>query len=381
MAPTGSLLDLPLDQWTYELIHQFLDDRVPESDRVEYKQEIPGDLQDTLVAMANGDGGYVFIGVAEVRGRNIPHTWPHLEPGKNHVATVFNKAGSETSPPVRPQARVFTDPDSGKEMVVIKIESGPAPPYFAKNRGVFVRVGERNTLADPRSLEALFARRRDVQTVRQSHREAFSARVTERSPYVTLHIYLAPLYAEVRLRYDEVPAGRLRQIVEEHVKGATGQEERYDEAVHFSKPGGNPLITFLRPGQVHLIRTFPDVSGPAPLVPILDLFLTIRSALSLAEHAYPLLADYEGELFAGLCVQNIANRAFAWPTQDSDTPPQTDRRSTGSVSQWRFDDLAYRIGDDPLLYARRATKSLCWRAGYEDYEEYIDRWGRSVERR
>ena len=110
--------------------------------------------------MSNGDGGHIFVGVAEVSGRGISKDWPRLDGGKHHEATVYNKAGSETSPPVRPQAKTSTGPN-GKQLVAIRVEPGATPPYFAKNRGVFVRAGERDTHANLRTLEALFARRED----------------------------------------------------------------------------------------------------------------------------------------------------------------------------------------------------------------------------
>src|SRR5207302_1407323 len=91
--------------------------------------------------------------------------------------TAYNKAGSETSPPVRIEARPFSKPGGdGREVLVVRVEPGDNPPYFAKNRGVKVRVGESDVLADPRMLEYLFARRDQFSKKRVTLREQLLAR-------------------------------------------------------------------------------------------------------------------------------------------------------------------------------------------------------------
>jgi hypothetical protein len=302
MVATGWLLDVPFGQWTYELVDNVLQARVPEDEHIEYKETFVRDLQDALVAMSNGDGGYVFVGVGEVSGQNIPRNWPLLDPSGNHLVTVYNKAGSERSPPVvRPRARAFTEPGSRKQVVVIRVDPGSNPPYFAKNRGVFVRVGERDTHADPRALEALFARRQGIQTARQAHAEAFTQRLGDRSANVVLHVYLAPLYETARLRYVETPSHQIRRILEGEVSGLSTVERRSDEAVHFSKQGDNPLLTLLREGRMHFIREFPDPPGALAPVPMWELFRSVWKTLCMRPRSCSVLTGSgQAEVASGL---------------------------------------------------------------------------------
>src|SRR5438270_1498284 len=145
MLADRPLLETPLRDWTYEALDQFLDAHIREDERIEYKEKFSdATFTDTLVSMANGEGGYIFVGVSEQH--SLPLDWPLLEPGKNHALTAYNKAGSETNPPVRIEAKPLASAPGQQEILVVRIEPGDNPPYFAKNRGVKVRVGESDVL-------------------------------------------------------------------------------------------------------------------------------------------------------------------------------------------------------------------------------------------
>ncbi len=65
MLTDRPLLETPLRDWTYEALHQFLDARIREDERIEYKEKFSdATFTDTLVSMANGVGGYIFVGVS-----------------------------------------------------------------------------------------------------------------------------------------------------------------------------------------------------------------------------------------------------------------------------------------------------------------------------
>jgi len=166
-----SLFDLPLDQWTYDMVHAFLGERIPENDRLEYKEKLNEGVTETLVSFANGQGGYIFVGVSELRPKKIPDKWPLLDPDKDHAVSAYNRAAQETTPPTPLRARTFAANSGDKQVLVIEISPGTLPPYFAKNQGVKIRVGDNDVAADPQSLESLFARRKSIAAIRAEHRQ------------------------------------------------------------------------------------------------------------------------------------------------------------------------------------------------------------------
>src|SRR5438094_862863 len=77
MTEGASLLSLPLREWTWEALDAFLALHLRENETIEYKSIFDNALPDSLVSMANGDGGHIFVGVSEAN--RIPDRWPLLD--------------------------------------------------------------------------------------------------------------------------------------------------------------------------------------------------------------------------------------------------------------------------------------------------------------
>ena len=117
-----SILDIPFgNEWTWEAIDEFLQGQIAENDRIEYKEEMSETFLDTLASFANGEGGYLVLGVEEVPGRKIPKGRALLEKGKSHVATVYHKAAAELSPRVRFEVIVRQHPTTKQRLVIVKV--------------------------------------------------------------------------------------------------------------------------------------------------------------------------------------------------------------------------------------------------------------------
>jgi hypothetical protein len=121
-------------------------------------------------------------------------------------------------------AQSFEDSRSGNQLVAVRVEPGENPPYFAKGRGVKVRVGDTDIDADPRALEFLFARREQFSTRREQHHTAFRARIgslkTKMGKPVILRIFLAPLIAIPAFRFSERTTRELRDMAQEYLIGS-----------------------------------------------------------------------------------------------------------------------------------------------------------------
>lgn len=102
---------MPLHLWTFELVNDFLSFGRPEDDQIEYKGDLTQREQfaDTLGSMANGDGGWIFVGVAEDSATKKPKRWPLLAPGRDHTRDIFNLATAHVTPLIRPRVILMSD--------------------------------------------------------------------------------------------------------------------------------------------------------------------------------------------------------------------------------------------------------------------------------
>jgi len=93
MATDRPLLDTPLRDWTYEALDQFLEARIREDERIEYKAKFTDDnFTDTLVSMANGDGGTIVFVDAELRAiSQSAEDRSILASEEDRLATVTNE--------------------------------------------------------------------------------------------------------------------------------------------------------------------------------------------------------------------------------------------------------------------------------------------------
>ena len=113
---------------------------LPESKTIEYKREFTEDIKKTVIALANTDGGKIFIGV-EDDGSVLGVSQP------DEVSLQVNNAIRDT---IRPDVTLFAETSllqlENKQVVVISIQRGTARPYYLTGKGirpegVFVRQG------------------------------------------------------------------------------------------------------------------------------------------------------------------------------------------------------------------------------------------------
>jgi ATP-dependent DNA helicase RecG len=113
---------------------------LPESKTIEYKREFTDDIKKTVIALANTDGGKIFIGVEDY-GSVLGVAQPDA------VTLQVNNAIRDA---IRPDVTLFTETSlmllEEKPVVVISIQRGTARPYYLSGNGirpegVFVRQG------------------------------------------------------------------------------------------------------------------------------------------------------------------------------------------------------------------------------------------------
>jgi hypothetical protein len=383
MSPLA-LFDRPLGDWTYDDVHAFLELRLPENENIEYKQDHTTNLKDTLVAMANGDGGYIFVGVSEIQQTRAPREWPLLAAGRDHTSSPYNQAAAETSPPVPIEARQFTLDDAssahqGKSIVVVRVRPGIMPPYFAKASGVRIRVGEGDHHADPRVLQQLFARRDGGERVRSEHRALFEQAIAGAEPPnpTILQFYLAPLITPVRLPRRESTAKAIRDIAWNYVfrERTDLHPRRNPDGVVFGEVGEFDLRV-THEGPLYFREAFPTHAGASPNGPLNFRDLAKRT-LDFLEMGAEILANvggYTGELYVAASLVNLGERPIEMlgPGWNTTSPPR--RRMPKRVDRWTFDEVDYRTGGDTVKAAKEMLGSMYWEADYQDYERFLDSW-------
>jgi len=165
-----SLYTLPLSDITFEDIKHFCDQRLSENPRLEYKAELNDNVIRTIAAMANTDGGMILVGVPEEKeekqkeGQDSQRNYPGAPEGidiarKSLEQWVVNSCYGHLQPSWAPEVkeiRIEDKPDRAILLIRVDRESVPSLPVFYRQKGILVRLGEGNHLADLERIRFLF---------------------------------------------------------------------------------------------------------------------------------------------------------------------------------------------------------------------------------
>jgi hypothetical protein len=165
---TGALAQLRLED-----LDAFLglsgprEDRPREGTRIHYAIDVPDHLGDTVAAFANTDGGIIILGVSARDGIPVERAGVLWDPKSDLETRIANAICSNVRP--RPRFEIGVAPFEASVPVlvaVLRIEEGDYPPYMFTRAGankIPVRIGDRNVPADLHTLEAMFARRAQLE--------------------------------------------------------------------------------------------------------------------------------------------------------------------------------------------------------------------------
>jgi len=141
--------------------------KIPESYNLDYKVDYPKNekLAKLMCSFANASGGYIIVGIEEVRVNNKNTGVPDKIIGvdkADHTTKITNIAISHSQPKIVPSVKtieIVSDP--GKVVVIIKIEESIEPiMYYSKNDSdsnkFFIRINDKKQPADYSILKKLF---------------------------------------------------------------------------------------------------------------------------------------------------------------------------------------------------------------------------------
>lgn len=162
----------PISEITWDDVDGFCQRQRPEDAYLDYKEDFPDRLQNTIAAMANTMGGVILIGVQEEKDSKpkVPIAGIAFDRGLSERVT--NIIADNIMPPVFPEIQVCPNASGDRAVVMVRIhQSEQAPHAVAKNTSVYVRTGNRNKpedLTDIDNLEWLTNRRQKSVALRET---------------------------------------------------------------------------------------------------------------------------------------------------------------------------------------------------------------------
>jgi hypothetical protein len=159
---------------------EFCSQREAESAALDYKEEIPKDIEKTVAAMANTLGGIIIVGVAEDNEAKpvLPVTGMAMRRGL--VEQITSKCVDNIYPPVVPEAQPVLNEAGDRAFVILRIaQSREAPHAISGNTRVYIRTGRQNSQDELASLDRIFWLQ-DRRKQSEDFREWLLVRATER---------------------------------------------------------------------------------------------------------------------------------------------------------------------------------------------------------
>lgn len=131
----------------------------PESNRIEYKQQLTDDFEKEVIAFLNyRDGGVIYIGIDKMG------TALGVVECDEVQLKIKNRIRDKISPSTMGLFDIIVEQIDGKEVIKITVASGLEKPYHLKRKGMteqgcFIRVGSASDPMSQRMIEDLFSRR------------------------------------------------------------------------------------------------------------------------------------------------------------------------------------------------------------------------------
>jgi hypothetical protein len=147
-------------------ISNFVDVKLREELRLDYKEDFPADLAKTVIAFANTAGGVILIGVKANKDTNQPEAIPGILLKAGLEEKVINITMSNIEPPISPEVKVcpyksntgLTQED--RAVVVIRVlQSDVAPHSDSHSNAIWVRNHNTCNQASLDVIERLLERR------------------------------------------------------------------------------------------------------------------------------------------------------------------------------------------------------------------------------
>lgn len=134
-------------------VRQLVDQNLPEGLTLEYKEAYDRSFVKSVAAMANSYGGIILVGVKD--GAGVDRL---VGVDEEVIVQIVNACHDSLEPPWEPEVvAVPLDDESGKLVLVVRVDPARAPRPVLLNGSAPIRLQGRNATADRSRLATLFA--------------------------------------------------------------------------------------------------------------------------------------------------------------------------------------------------------------------------------
>jgi len=349
-----------LSSLEYDDLAAFVDERTPEGEHLEYKQptynqagkvDLTDQLLETLVAFANGGGGMLILGIAESADKdNRPALMDAIvgvdlskhRRGYRLEQALLSVCADRIEPLMAPEVQSIRIPEEegaprgGRVVLLVRVRTGPLPPYNLRNRGIYVRVGDADRLASVREIEALFQRRIDPAALGATEKTGWErarsavfvpagAAAREQPPFFMC--VLTPAFPIEPIVIDDRSDEFFRRVCINGFKISVDSAILHlDNGVAFNPyrlpntTGYPPYVCAYADGSIGIQWTFGvgaarPASGPVRL-DVVETWRLIRRMIVAAAEWPRTLCGYSGSLTCRIGLNNIHNTIMVVPDDD-----------------------------------------------------------------
>lgn len=400
----------PIDAISFSEIKNFILEKNPESIILDYKHTWPKDLEKVMAAMANTQGGIIFVGVTEENKTGVPQDIVGVDLGNGEDELrqkIVSKAYKGIYPPLMPEISICRlDKYPDKAVVVIRIlQSDQAPHAVDQRRRVYVRVdsqSEPHSLANLQQLEWLWEKRRKAEEgritlVQAAQKRAewllhFKRPTAQAEPPLFLRLWIAPYFysgqeafssnAVMDILRNKQVASSGRQFPDHSLKirsvplgcCAYADSERKKNVEYIELSTGGLIFNEL---------IYDDIDGETGLkiLHILKLLNQIQMVFDFAERAFD-EADLWGLLQVHISLQNVQGVLLA--SQGVFTPymvvdPKLFRATDETIIILNEIIAIQDFQENIANLTKQAIKTTLWAFGISWNDSQFDDWWKQFE--
>lgn len=340
-------MELPLV--TIDDIKTFCDQGLSEGLRIEYKRDFPENLKlaETICAFANTEGGIILIGVQAEKTKNKPKAITGIKLKDGLEEKIINICLSHISPTIAPEVKVCdfkSDPNksvSDRAVLLIRVRySHIAPHYLLNNNKIMVRVHNRNSLADLRTIESLIDRRERVGTEGIPSSVFFQGKKISVENEAFESVVIAPQFpSEPFIHfYNKENSDRLFEITSEVMKFYEQRPTIWD-------------LTFVGLNSSKQITRYCNIERAGKIIfqkpalveknelNLLESIVLLIKALKATQKIYSHFGFY-GDLSVGLTIVNIQNLLLGFPKHRYIENFRCERKQIHVSKNLRYDELS-----------------------------------------
>jgi hypothetical protein len=161
---TSGLTNIPIEDISYDHIERFCESQIEEDIDLDYKSAFPNDLDRTLCAFANTQGGLILIGISEEGKSRVPICPPSGIDDEPDVTRqrILNIAFDAIYPPLEPEVKIIKIPDTSKFIAFIRVSPSNLVHAVDRRSRIYIRSKDNNrgySLASLQDMRWLLDRR------------------------------------------------------------------------------------------------------------------------------------------------------------------------------------------------------------------------------